>query len=193
MTILTFKAVGELISRGISSLIAKTERKCFKREVTHVEAKCTVVTCLLMVAMLLFGTGLQILTEDWTFLVGFYFWFVTLTTIGYGDFIPDKTLAWRVAIQITWTILGLCVVSSVLNALAALIEKRRELKCEMCSCTCLGEPEWETTQQYEKRETEMNQNKTVGNEKNGKYVPRANCNGAGHKKKAKHYRNMTYV
>ena len=146
-----------------------------------------------MVAMLLCGTGLQILTEDWTFLVGFYFWFITFATIGYGDFLPDKTFGWRVAVQITWTTLGLCVVSSVLNAFAALIEKRRELKCEMCSCTCFGEPEIESIQRYEKREAEMNQNKTTWNEKNGKYVPRVNYNGAGHKKKGKHYRSMTYV
>ena len=36
------------------------------------------------------GGGLFILLEDWPFFESFYFCFVTMTTIGFGDFVPGK-------------------------------------------------------------------------------------------------------
>lgn len=157
ITILAFKSVGELISRGINSVIRKIESKCFKQEPANVEAKCTAVTCVLMVIMLLLGATLQMYTDhtdDMTFLVGFYFWFISFTTIGYGDYVPgfskstassqsgehSKNAALRsfnIAFHLIWTTLGLCVVSSALNALAEFMEKRstaKRLRRKCCSC-----------------------------------------------------------
>ena len=157
ITILAFKSVGELISRGISSIIRMIESKCLKQEPANVEAKCSAVTCVLMLIMLLLGATLQIYTDhtdDMTFLVGFYFWFVSFTTIGYGDYVPgfskatafsqdgehSKNAAVRtanIAFHLTWTTLGLCVVSSALNALAEFMEKRstaNRLRRKCCPC-----------------------------------------------------------
>jgi len=157
ITILAFKSVGELISRGISSIITKIESKCLKREPSNVAAKCTAVTCVMMVIMLLLGATMQIYTDDaddMTFLEGFYFWFISFTTIGYGDYVPgfpkntassqngvhSKNAALRtanIAFHLTWTTLGLCVVSSALNALAEFFEKRsaaRQLRKKCWSC-----------------------------------------------------------
>jgi len=157
VTILAFKSVGELISRGISSVITKIERKYFKREPANVAAKSTAVTCVLMVIMLVLGATLQMYTDDandMTFLEGFYFWFISFSTIGYGDYVPgfsrttassqngehSKNAARKtanIAFHLTWTTLGLCVVSSALNALAEFMEKRstaKRLRRKCCSC-----------------------------------------------------------
>lgn len=188
VTILAFQSVGELMSRGISCGIAKIEKQCFKREPSHVEAKCTVVTCVLMLTMLFCGAGMQIFSEDWTFLVGFYFWFITFTTIGYGDYIPDKKsrAPWKIAFQLTWTTLGLCVVSSVLNALAAFIEKRQQ--STECSCYPHGNQELKDVDGYEKK---MNESENSGIENNGREVCRVDCNGTGNSENQ--YDSVTYV
>lgn len=200
MTILAFQAVGELISRGISAFIAKTEKHCFNRKPSNVEAKSMVVTCVLMIVMLVSGAGLQMLFEDRPFVVGLYFWFVTFATIGYGDYLPGKysALSLKVTISLVWTTLGLCVVSSVLNAIAAFIAKRQASRFDVCACYCDCEPQyWENGEGYEKNWSDINCNEKMAYEKNG--TMKININGDGKRtpgrycKRPNLYRSMTYV
>ena len=42
------------------------------------------------VLFLSLGAGMFTLWEDWTFVDAFYFCFITMTTIGFGDIVPGK-------------------------------------------------------------------------------------------------------
>ena len=46
----------------------------------------------LLAIILFFGFGAVLFTiwEDWSFFDAFYFCFVTMTTIGFGDIVPSK-------------------------------------------------------------------------------------------------------
>ena len=116
VTILAFQAVGELISRGITVAIKTIEKRCFRQDPTNVEAKCTAVTFALMLIMLLCGSVMQVYLEEWSFLVAVYYWLITFTTIGYGDYITGKKTSF----------LGRCVFSCLVYTWTVRVFQRFE-------------------------------------------------------------------
>ncbi|XP_060697784.1 potassium channel subfamily K member 18 [Hemiscyllium ocellatum] len=42
-----------------------------------------------IIAYILFGAGILSIWEKWKYLDSFYFYFITITTIGFGDFVPE--------------------------------------------------------------------------------------------------------
>ena len=63
------------------------------REAEKLEIKCAVVSMVLVLFMLLLGAIVFSATEKkWTFIDAFYYCFVSLTTIGFGDLVPGE---WR--------------------------------------------------------------------------------------------------
>ena len=48
------------------------------------------LSLLFLFIFLSFGAGLFTLYEDWSFLDAFYFCFITMTTIGFGDLVPGE-------------------------------------------------------------------------------------------------------
>ena len=63
--------------------------------VNHVEIKCAILTFALIVVFLFLGSVMQVLWENWTFIDAFYAWFISFTTIAFGDYIPFDSIILR--------------------------------------------------------------------------------------------------
>ena len=69
--------------------------------------------------------------EDWTFVQGFYFSFITLSTIGFGDFVPgDAVLSAgsddgkaKLIIACVYLVMGLALISMAINLMQDTIKK----------------------------------------------------------------------
>lgn len=54
----------------------------------HFDISCLVAVCLLFI-YLIFGTIIFFLSEEWSLVECFYFVYISLTTIGFGDYVPQ--------------------------------------------------------------------------------------------------------
>ena len=146
ITLLALKSAGELIKDGLSKLIRNIETRLLKREeVTNCKKKCVAASFLLTVTMMCIGAGLTVFTEKWSFLEGVYFWFVSFSTIGFGDYVLRNIESYgmeaqgaleRAGIEVSltvvytlWYFLGLCSVSGIIVALQDIFEK---VRCPGC-------------------------------------------------------------
>jgi len=50
-----------------------------------------VVLLIFSIFLVLFGSGLFMIIEGWSFVDALYFTVSTITTVGYGDFVPTQT------------------------------------------------------------------------------------------------------
>lgn len=93
---------------GFKSL-GRCLKECFKKE----ETKALLVAT---IAIMLIGTIFYHRIEDMTFIDSFYFSFVTLATIGYGDITPVTTIG--KLFTVVYGILGLGLVSLSVGVIA---------------------------------------------------------------------------
>ena len=145
---LALKSIGELIVVCVNSSITNLEKKILRRqEAKKVQVKSAVVLFSLMVIFVMVFALLLVNSTDMTLVQCVYFWFVTYTTIGFGDYVPGKIpqsiqrlsfnssanhatkslQEFDVPVYVTifyllFCMLGFCVVSSVLNSIVAAFE-----------------------------------------------------------------------
>ena len=121
---------------GQQALVKRLETRFLKRESKYVNEKCTLLGFLLLLILLFTSAGVQMEIESWTFLEGVYCYFITFTTVGFGDLIPGESTQepGHVALRSVLIIFGLAAMSNMLNALAncqdsAQLIKRLKLRC----------------------------------------------------------------
>lgn len=168
ITLLMLKSIGELITKWVNFIATKLEQKILKREEPkQVKTKSAAILLLLMVSLIVTNSLVVMYLEDWTFVEGIYFSFVTWSTIGFGDYLPLKkdkvpqstrqlfvntskhyenqttetNLKFLSGILIPlYVIVGLCIVSSVLNSIMAAIEERQcRFRCPRCISREIGD------------------------------------------------------
>ena len=152
IAMLTLKTLGEVISKIVYRIVCLVETSLLgRRRPRKLKIKTFCFTFMLMILTLCFGGLAQMHLEGWSFVEGIYSWFATLSTIGYGDYIPGLNVMketfgtsdsrTKISVWLTFSasalpgLAGLCVVSGVLNSLVeALEELRIQLNvCNKCS------------------------------------------------------------
>jgi hypothetical protein len=88
--------MGQIFATAVSSLHARAKKHLPPAPVILTRVNTATRRSLTAVAAVVFlflylaaGAGLFMLWEDWSFFEGFYFCFVTMTTIGFGDLVPS--------------------------------------------------------------------------------------------------------
>ena len=130
---LMLKSIGEKVAEIIPEAIARVEKRLFKKdEPSNIQIKTTTIVFFIMALLLITLAGFAHAYEGWTFFEGFYFAFITLSTIGFGDFVPlhpANTMKHGGLHTILFTVLtfvyitiGLAIVSSALLSISRLFE-----------------------------------------------------------------------
>ncbi|XP_025160206.1 two pore potassium channel protein sup-9 isoform X1 [Harpegnathos saltator] len=118
-----FQSIGERLNKFASVVIrrAKTYLRCQKTEAT--EMNLMLATGLLSSIIITTGAAVFSRYEGWSYFDSFYYCFVTLTTIGFGDFVAlqnDHALSNKpgyVALSLVFILFGLAVVAASINLL----------------------------------------------------------------------------
>lgn len=118
-----FQSIGERLNKFASVVIrrAKTYMHCKQTEATEVNLMMATG----MLSSIIITTGAAVFSryEGWSYFDSFYYCFVTLTTIGFGDYVAlqtDHALINKpgyVALSLVFILFGLAVVAASINLL----------------------------------------------------------------------------
>ena len=113
--------------------------------------KSAVIIVFMMVITMIANGWILMVTEDWVFVEAVYYWFITFSTIGFGDFVPTplqpkriknfsmnntvdqesmiksmgaKNVFLLIFFMLIYVI-NLCIVSSAINSIVATVEERK--------------------------------------------------------------------
>ncbi|XP_071552418.1 two pore potassium channel protein sup-9-like [Panulirus ornatus] len=118
-----FQSIGERLNKFTSIIIKKVKKVlgCSTTEATDVNQLC--VTGTLSSIVMTAGAAVFSHYENWNYIDAFYYCFITLTTIGFGDFVAlqkDNALTSNpgyVALSLVFILFGLTVVAASINLL----------------------------------------------------------------------------
>lgn len=149
ITMLAFKTAGELLATFIRYLVVKTETVLLKRaEPKHIKKKTIFAACTLMIFLHITTSAYTMFFENWSFLEGLYAWFVTFTTIGFGDYVHLESLRREIErgeasshrmvtnfiiFQFPYVI-GLSLTSCILSCLVDAVDEIRDFRDHCLEC-----------------------------------------------------------
>ena len=141
LCIVMFQSVGERLNTFVVFLV-KHVRKCFRRSSTEVsQTHLIFITLNLSSVVLTAGAAIFSYWEGWDYIDAFYYCFITLTTIGFGDYVAlqkNDMLTQQheyVTFCLIFILFGLAVLSAAMNLLIlrfltmnTVDEKREEME-----------------------------------------------------------------
>lgn len=144
-----FKTTGELLASCITYLVVKTETVMLKRaEPKHFKTKTFLSACALIVFQLIIVSACTIYLENWNFVEGLYAWFITYTTIGFGDYVHMESLQREIdrgeisptrifvyfALSLVPYVFGLSLMSCILSCLVDSVDEIRNFRERVLNC-----------------------------------------------------------
>ena len=138
MTMLAMKSLGELLAIGVRSLVIKIETILLNRtEPRHVKLNTICVSGYIIVFQHVMLASLSTsFTANWSFLESFYAWFITLSTIGFGDVEKMSKLLlilYMVLFSLPY-VMSLSFCSCILSLLVDSMDQIRQMRDRCMSC-----------------------------------------------------------
>lgn len=136
LTWLMLSTLAQYINKCIARALECCYERVLQRKPVGIEIKSAAITLAISVSMILIIAAFGCYLEGWRYLDGVYFGFITLTTIGFGDFVPlhpspsrdPEGYTWHVltftVMSILYFTIGLAIVSSVLLSIRNVMEER---------------------------------------------------------------------
>ncbi|XP_074038904.1 TWIK-related acid-sensitive K[+] channel 7 [Leptinotarsa decemlineata] len=118
-----FQSIGERLNKFASIVIRQIKKYLSCQKIEATEMNLMFATGMLSSIIITTGAAVFSRYEGWTYFDSFYYCFVTLTTIGFGDYVAlqnDNALIERpgyVALSLVFILFGLAVVAASINLL----------------------------------------------------------------------------
>lgn len=133
MTGILLGAIGDRFSRCFLNKVHKTKRRIGRNDMRSVRLTVIRYAVLYLVpwalVFLILPAGVFTWLEQWSFLESFYYCFISLSTIGFGDYVAGQQVgpwlwAYKVAL-VLWIIFGLSYLSMILNFISQGLRSHR--------------------------------------------------------------------
>ncbi|CAF3017810.1 unnamed protein product [Rotaria sp. Silwood2] len=126
MWLITFQSTGERLNSLLSYVLARLKHSLNMRQTKITDGELLITESLLSIVILVIGAFVFSKYEQWSFFDSFYYGFITLTTIGFGDYVVlqnnhrDKDFIYHAEyffFCMAFIFLGLTVLASSMNLL----------------------------------------------------------------------------
>uniref|UniRef100_A0A671XIG5 Potassium two pore domain channel subfamily K member 4 n=1 Tax=Sparus aurata TaxID=8175 RepID=A0A671XIG5_SPAAU len=110
--------VGDHMGTVLRRAVAKIETLFLKRKVRPTTVRVISAVLSILIGCLIFLAVPTVVfwkVESWTFLESLYFVVITLTTVGFGDYVPDGLFTLFKLLVLLWIVFGLAYFASILT------------------------------------------------------------------------------
>lgn len=131
---------------------------------------------IILLVYILFGASIYSMWEKWSFFESFYFVFISMSTIGFGDYVPNHPM--RMMASIIYLIFGLALTSMCINVVQLKLSdsfRQASAKIGATIGLTLAEEEARSSQNL----TPVPENISVHSQGTFKFSPNGNSNGNG--------------